>query len=276
METIIFGQWWRSHHSPALQSCMYFRILCYVLDRWIRTQHQILFGKNSWVGSKIHHKTELWTLDEERWNSSEIFSQHSLHCISSTKSKSSWTKWATQHNSKDESSSCLCSMTSYGELKTMNRNVLLMPHLCRYLQKFQQDVGHSSDLDQKRSGIILTTEDHEGNGTESLNWWWSNSEKADTQFSEPRVHCLEEFSKAKEVDNYRYTSVPMVIRLKLFRTIISVNQLSIYGAVSDLCEEYSTCQTRTGRLVVAEQSDPLFAPADLLIMTPRPSIEIPA
>ena len=68
----------------------------------------------------------------------------------------------------------------------------------------------------------------------------------------------------------------MVIRLKIFRTIISVNQLSIYGAVSDLCEEYSTCQTRTGRLVVAEQSDSLFAPADLLIMTPRPSIEISA
>ena len=27
------------------------------------------------------------------------------------------------------------------------------------------------------------------------------------------------------------------LRLKLFRTIISVNQLSIYGAVSNLCEE---------------------------------------
>ena len=60
----------------------------------------------------------------------------------------------------------------------------------------------------------------------------------------------------------------------VFRTIISVNQLSIYGAVSDLCEEYSICQTSTGRLVVAEQSDPFFAPADLLIMTPTPSIEI--
>ena len=55
---------------------------------------------------------------------------------------------------------------------------------------------------------------------------------------------------------------------------MSVNQLSIYGAVSDLCEEYSSCQTRTGRPVVAEQSDPLFAPADLLIMTHPPSIEI--
>ena len=27
----------------------------------------------------------------------------------------------------------------------------------------------------------------------------------------------------------------------VFRTIISVNQLSIYGAVSDLCEECKTC-----------------------------------
>ena len=60
----------------------------------------------------------------------------------------------------------------------------------------------------------------------------------------------------------------------VFRTIIPVNQLSIYGAASDLCEEYSSCETRTGRPVLAEQSDPLFAPADLLIMTPTPSIEI--
>ena len=60
------------------------------------------------------------------------------------------------------------------------------------------------------------------------------------------------------------------------RTIISVNQLSIHGAVSELCEEYSICQTGTGRLVVAEQSDPLFAPTDLLMMTPTSSVEIPA
>ena len=62
----------------------------------------------------------------------------------------------------------------------------------------------------------------------------------------------------------------------VFRTIISVSQLSIYGAVSDMCEEYSSCQTRTRRPVLAEQSDPLFAPADLLVTTPTHSIEIPA
>ena len=62
----------------------------------------------------------------------------------------------------------------------------------------------------------------------------------------------------------------------VFRTIISVNQLSICGAVSDVCEEYSACQTRMGRPVLAGQSDPLFEPAKLLIMTPRPSIKIPS
>ena len=62
----------------------------------------------------------------------------------------------------------------------------------------------------------------------------------------------------------------------VFRAIISVNQLSIYGAVSDLCEEYSTCQTRTERLMLAEQSDPLFEQASLLMTTPTPSTEVPA
>ena len=36
------------------------------------------------------------------------------------------------------------------------------------------------------------------------------------QFSETRVHCLKERSKAKEVENYLFTSVPMDKQLKLF------------------------------------------------------------
>ena len=101
--------------------------------------------------------------------------------------------------------------------------------------------------------------------------------KRTLQFSVPRVHCPEERSKAKEVENFRYTSVPMGIRLKLFfRTIISVNQLSIYGAVSDLCEEYKACHVRTGRPVLAIQSDPLFVPTSLLTKTPTPSTIDPA
>ena len=46
----------------------------------------------------------------------------------------------------------------------------------------------------------------------------------------------------------------------VFRTFISVNQLSIHGAVSDRCEECDT-HDRTGRLVVTGQSNPLFVPS---------------
>ena len=47
----------------------------------------------------------------------------------------------------------------------------------------------------------------------------------------------------------------------VFRTIISVNQLSLYGAVADMCEECESCHDRTGRPVVEGQSNPLFVPS---------------
>ena len=62
----------------------------------------------------------------------------------------------------------------------------------------------------------------------------------------------------------------------VFRTIISVNQLSIYGAVSDLREEYKSCHVRTGRPVLVGQSDPLFVPTSSLMKTPTPSTDDPA
>ena len=59
----------------------------------------------------------------------------------------------------------------------------------------------------------------------------------------------------------------------VFRTIISVNQLSIYGADSDLCEEYKSRHVRTGRPVLVGQSDPLFVPTSSLMKTPTPSTD---
>ena len=46
----------------------------------------------------------------------------------------------------------------------------------------------------------------------------------------------------------------------VFRTIISVNQLSLYGAVEEMCEEYESCHDRTGGPVVRGQSSPSFVP----------------
>ena len=59
------------------------------------------------------------------------------------------------------------------DLKTMNRSANLTPTLLLSMQEdFQQEDGHSSDLDQKRSGLLLIIANHKESGKESLNWWW--------------------------------------------------------------------------------------------------------
>ena len=40
----------------------------------------------------------------------------------------------------------------------------------------------------------------------------------------------------------------------IFRIIVSANQLSFYGAVAEICEEYESLHERTGRPVVMGQS----------------------
>ena len=47
----------------------------------------------------------------------------------------------------------------------------------------------------------------------------------------------------------------------VFRTITSVNQLSLHGAVADMCEEYESFHDRTGRSVVGGQSSSSFVPS---------------
>ena len=43
-----------------------------------------------------------------------------------------------------------------------------------------------------------------------------------------------------------------------------------------MCEEYKSCHVRTGRLVSARKSDPLFVPTRSLMKTPAPSTDDPA
>ena len=47
----------------------------------------------------------------------------------------------------------------------------------------------------------------------------------------------------------------------VFRIIISVTQLSLYGAVAEMCEEYESCHDSTGGPVVRGQSSPSFVPS---------------
>ena len=178
-------------------------------------------------------------------------------------------KMGERQHSKDELSSCRCSMTSYGEIKTMKRNVLPLPHLFHYLQKdSQQDVGHSSDLDQRRSGTLLMKTNHKiprTSITDKVVFYflrktrrrvgqsrWTDDDQIQRKWT-PSFPSHESIVSRNAWKQRRW---------KFFyshlcrwwhdwncysHNYFSVNQLSIYRAVSNLYEEYSSCQTRTGR-----------------------------
>ena len=84
--------------------------------------------KLSWFKSSPQYRT-LDTIDGEpmefEWNIFPGFT--TLQLVS--KVQEFMTKMGDPAQSKDELSSCRCSMTSYGDLQTMNENALLTPHL---------------------------------------------------------------------------------------------------------------------------------------------------
>ena len=117
-------------------------------------------------------------------------------------------------------------------------------------EDFHQEDGHSSDLDQKRSGILLTTK--------ARGEWHRVAELMMIKFREsghPVFRATSSLSRGTLKSkgggklSIHFCADGDTIETVL-RTIISVNQLSVYGAVSDLCEENKTCQVRTERPVM--------------------------
>ena len=55
------------------------------------------------------------------------------------------------------------------------------------------------------------------------------------------------------------------------RIIVSANQLSLYGAVAEMCEEYETLHDRTGQPVMRGQSSSSFVPSVIKTEVPLDS-----
>ena len=63
-----------------------------------------------------------------------------------------------------------------------------------------------------------------------------------------QLHCPGEISKAEDMENCRFTTVPIRKQLRLcFALIAFANQLSLYGAVANICEEFEFHQDRSGQ-----------------------------
>ena len=144
-----------------------------------------------------------------------------------------------QRISQDGLSSCRCLTTSHGDQKTMKKKASLMLDSFLFLRKdLEQDNGHFSVLVQRKSGILSVQTVHKVNGTE-----WRESGHPVFRATSPlsRGHLK---SKGHGKLSIHYCADGETIET-VFRTVISVNQLSLYGAVAEMCEEYETFQDRT-------------------------------
>ena len=246
------------------QRFTYFQILYCVLERWTRTLNQIWHGKTDWRGSKVHQNTELWTqLIVRQWNSSGTSSQDSPHCRSATNSQSSCQNWAyNQTISLDGWSSCRSSTTSHGHLKTMKGNS--NQALSSVLSIRKKSPGKWSFIGPGSEIKWYSTHEYKPQGE-----WDRVAEKMMVKFAESGHPVFRATSPLSRGTLKRKGGGKLSIHFcadqgkieTVFRTIISVNQLSFYGAVSGLWEECKTCHVRTGRPVLAGQSDPLFVPS---------------
>ena len=118
-----------------------------------------------------------------------------------------------------------------------------------FLRKdLEQDNGHFSVLIQRKSGILSVQIVHKVNGTKI-------AELMMLEFGEcghPVFRATSPLSrghlKSKGGGKLSTHCCADQETIKtVFRTITSVNQLSLYGAVAEMCEEYETFHDRTGQ-----------------------------
>ena len=124
----------------------------------------------------------------------------------------------------------------------MKNNVCQMQKSYLYMQRsLVQDNGHSLVEVPKRSGILWKRTGHKEFATISRKRCCWNLPKAHVQFSVLRLHCPEVNSEAKDMENCRFTLLPLRKTIEtVFRIIVSANQLSLYGAVANMWEEYES------------------------------------
>ena len=152
--------------------------------------------------------------------------------------KATWEKH--QKLSQEDFYLCQCSMTSLVTEKAIKKNVWQMPESSKYLQRnLVLDNGHLLVQVLKRSGILVKRIVHKELGIMSRTKCFWNSQKADILFSVQRLDCPGVYSRAKDIENCQYIFTADYPTIEtIFRIIVSAIQLSLYGAVANICEEF--------------------------------------
>ena len=193
-------------------------------------------GRTVGLVQRVPHNTELWTqLTENRWNSSGIFSQDSPHCSLSVKSKVPVKVSDTPEEFRGRIIFSMFNDISWRSKDNEQECELSAKLVSIYARRFSP--GRWSFLGPGSEKKWYSTPDSKPQGD-----WDRVAELMMINFSESghpvfraRVHCPEERSKAKVVENYQYTSALMRERLKLFFAQLFLLISSVFTEQSQKC-----------------------------------------
>ena len=137
-------------------------------------------------------------------------------------------------------------MTSPVTEKATKMNAWQMPESSKYLREdLVLDNGHSLDQYLKRRGILQRIV-HKELGIILRNRCCWNLQKVDILPSVQQLHCPGVSSRAKDVENCRYTSLQMNTQLRQFFALPFLSISSVSTEVAAFCEEFENHQDGSG------------------------------
>ena len=160
-----------------------------------------------------------------------------------------------QRISQEESYLRQCSMTFPVDQKTMKKCLANAKLVSLYAKRFGKGQWSFIGPGSEKKWYCISEDSPQGVWDTIAERMLVEFEESGHPFSALRAHCPEVDSEAKAMENCRDTMQSIWKRLRhFFRIIVSANQLSLYGAIAEICEEYETLRERTVRPVVMGQS----------------------
>ena len=219
------------------------QILCCALERSINIRIPTKLGRKGLNGSQLIKATETMTESmESRLNSSGTSSQDSQRCSSAVKSQISWAIWEKHQKLSQEEFFLIMSMFNdiscdrKGNKEECVANAKVVTILAR---KF--GIGQWSFIGPGSEKVWSLMEENSPQGI-----WDHIAEKMLLEFAEsgcPSFRATTPFSrgilksKGHGKLSIHYCADQKTIET-IFRIIAFANQLSLYGAVANICEEF--------------------------------------
>ena len=195
---------------------------------------------------------------ESRRNSSGTSSQDLIRCSSATKSKVYCT-YSEKHQSRKNS--IQVDVQRHCGTKDNEKECLANARLASlYARRFGKGQWSFIGLGLEKKWYSMKEDSPQG-------IWDNLAEKMLLEFAEsgcPIFRATRPLSRGQLKSkghgklSIHFAAVQETIET-IFRIIVSANQLSLYGAVAEMCEEYESLHERTGRPVVMAQSIVLSA-----------------